>query len=115
MITFKDHDPATFEEAVNLLVTTLTDDEVRGLRAGSPSHYHHGFGTAMRNAWLWDEKHPLSSHMRARFDLKHADDLSGLILSAVHARVCGTKLDIEAEVKRYKEHWLKYTEGFTSA
>jgi len=69
---------------------------------------HHSAGMAMRNEWhLWDKKSKISKDIQKRFQLCHGDDLSGLINTALWAKVKGEGIDkaLIKCAKRYKKHW----------
>lgn len=100
--------PLTFEEAVQEVIEDLLEAAIPK-KETEIGLYHHGYGTALRNEWgLWVEGTPLRSHMKERFGLGHADDLSGLILGKALADYRGESFDIEAEVLHYKKHWQRY-------
>lgn len=99
--------PDTLLEAVDLIVKSLTAEEVAFIQ-GESDHamLHHTVGMAMRNGWqLWQRGTALHEHFRDTYGLGHADDMSGLIMAGVWARVRGEEHDVERQVKRYKKHW----------
>ena len=74
--------------------------------ARDPVSVHFTFGMRIRNEWsLWDRETVLVRHFVDRFGLGHADDISGLILSALWANVQCVRFDIDAQVGRYLAHW----------
>lgn len=88
--------PATYEAAVEHVAAHAPDGPLP----------HHGVGTAVRNnLGLWDKTSPLHQHMLQRFGLCHADDMSGLILTAVEAQRANQSYDPNPDVDRYKAHW----------
>jgi hypothetical protein len=100
--------PKTLDEAINLIVADLRPEDVEYIKREGASCAHHGFGTAMRNGWgLWEDNE-LTRHFRDSYGLGHADDMSGLILSGVEAKVKGIKFDLDGEIARYKKHWANY-------
>ena len=51
---------------------------------------HHGIGQNIRNEWeLWIDKSSLHKDIAKRFNLFHADDMSGVILQTAWQRVKG--------------------------
>lgn len=106
MINVLETNPKTLEQAKSLITSALTIEEINYIHEHDAESVHFGFGMAMRNAWLWNEVHPLHLHMRARFGLGHADDMSGIILRAVDCSVKNKPHDIEAQVAHYKQHWI---------
>lgn len=104
--------PPTLEEAVELILLNLNKEEKEALSGPDARLLHHGPGTAMRNGWnLWgvrpDAPKTLHEHFKERFQLGCADDMSGMIMHAVTARLKGEELDLNAEVKRYHDHWAR--------
>jgi hypothetical protein len=98
--------PETFEEAVQEISDELNESELPTEQA-NVAFYHHGYGTALRNEWgLWTDS-VLAKHMKQRFGIGHADDMSGLIMGKAFADYRGEEFDIDAEIQRYKEHWKR--------
>lgn len=105
---FKAKTPATLDEAIDLVVASLDYDSIEYIKSEGTDGSHHGFGMAMRNGWgLWQDNE-LTRHFRTAYGLGHADDMSGLILSGVEAKVKCVKFDLEGEIARYKKHWANY-------
>lgn len=72
---------------------------------------HHGYGQMIRNAWLWNPESRLHQWFKATYSLGHADDMSGLIMDGVEAKIQGreyTDKDIMKRVNKSKAHWKKY-------
>lgn len=98
--------PHTLDEAIDILYNSLDDDELAFVKSEGVAGMHHGFGTAIRNFWgLWNKDSVLGEHFRTTYGLGHADDMSGLILGGLAAKVNGVEFDRQAEVARYYEHW----------
>jgi hypothetical protein len=108
MIKLKDYQPSSLEEAVDLLMKDMTEEEITFLKEHSAVTCHHTVGQEIRNEWgLWRGS-PLSLHFKKRFGLGHADDMSGLILSLIDLRMKNpnaTADELTSEVERYKNHW----------
>lgn len=48
----------------------------------------------LRNSWsLWATDSPIKRDAMEKYKISHADDISGLILEWVYAKVCGVKFD----------------------
>lgn len=107
MINPNEHNPTTLEEAVDLVYNSMTLADATFIYQTGAESMHHGYGTAMRNAWLWNEEHPLHIHMKKRFGLGHADDMSGLILRGVDCRMRNKPHNVFEQVREYKEHWAR--------
>lgn len=100
--------PKTLDEAVNLILTAITDtEEIEGLK--DPIMLHHGFGRWLRNNWsLWEKETVLVQWFVANLGIIHADDISGTILEACAAKLKGEEFDALKHVESYKEHWKRY-------
>lgn len=105
-INFRDHKPKTLTEAIDILYDAMTDDEKKSVRENGAITLHHGFGTALRNNWgLWSGS-KLKQFFEKTYGIKHADDMSGLILEGLDARLNGLEFDVLAKVESYKQHWI---------
>lgn len=66
---------------------------------------HHGLGTWIRNNWgLWEEDGQLNKYF-TNLGLKHADDMSGVILTSYHRHLNEKELELDEQVKYYIEFW----------
>ena len=91
---FKLLKPLYFEEAV-FCVCELASREQKFLEmfdTDDPNEFgvncHHGIGQHIRNEWeLWINKSPLYKDIQTRFNLFHADDMSGVILQTAWQRI----------------------------
>lgn len=108
----QDRVPSSVLRAVFDIVTALEPDEVSTILTTNPSDHHSSVGMHIRNSWsLWEEDTPLKRDFQKQYGLwGHADDISGLLLEALWARV-----NKEDEVKRmntcadrFKRHWTTY-------
>lgn len=71
------------------------------------AHSHHGLGTMIRNDWgLWVEDSDLHQYLK-NLGLKHADDMSSVILTSYHRKINGKELELDEQVKYYIEFWKK--------
>lgn len=102
---FKDDKPTTLEEAVLTVYDRLDAEDLEYIREEGTTLLHHGLGRVLRNAWLWNEDHPLHQHFNTRFGLGCADDMSSMILSGVEAKAKGQLYDTAPDVERFKKHW----------
>jgi hypothetical protein len=70
---------------------------------------HHTAGRHMRNAWnLWGLKQGECHALRDWFNalgIKHADDMSGIILRSIHRKAKNTEIQLDAQVDYYKKFW----------
>lgn len=106
--------PTTIAEAVDRIVTGLSDQDRDFIKKNSPSAVHFSAGMAMRNAWgLWKKDSPIKLDAIDKYKIAHADDISGLIHSWVWARVRGEDFDPVKHCDTFHEHWRK-TSNMTS-
>ncbi len=100
--------PTTLDEAVDQIIASMNEEAKAGWAAsedGYQAMLHHGYGTHLRNEWgLWFNETPIAKWFLAR-GLWMADDRSGVILDAVHARLKGLPFSIEEEVAHYRAFW----------
>lgn len=102
--------PKTLDEAVNVLYKELEKDEQFFLEVKEGRKnlnvLHHTTGMQIRNSWgFWS-----GSELRDSFldmDIFHADDMSGIILDKLQAKVRGKEFDLNKEIRRYQKHWEK--------
>ena len=77
--------PRTISAAVERLLDELPPDQRRIVRS-TPEHdlieYHHGWGTAIRNAWVYG-----NAALMRDSGLEHPDDVSQSIIHAVWRRL----------------------------
>lgn len=107
-VRFEDHQPETLDEAVAILIDNMSDDERKYIRENGIDGLHHFFGRAMRNGWgLWNPKTPLVLFFRNEYGIGHADDMSGMILDGMNARVTGKEFSPAVEAIKYREYWRK--------
>lgn len=94
-----------FEELKSILSTEVQIAIIK--MPDGPIGLHHGVGTWLRNNWkLWQPDSVLSKYFQT-LGLHHADDMSGLILDSFWHHLRSEPLDIEGQVKKYKEYWNK--------
>jgi len=69
--------------------------------------FHHGLGRAIRNTLgLWEqEPPPVRLYFEQQLGLTQPDDMSHVIIRALHAKVTGTEYDMQADIEMLKEHW----------
>lgn len=81
--------PVTLDEAVMLVRKALSPEDVRSMiKAKCIDQFERTLGEQIRNDWsLWDADSRLRNWFRTKFELNHADDVSGLILTCVLADV----------------------------
>jgi len=97
------------DEAIDLLHSLMEPDDIAYiLSTPQESSVHMSFGMWLRNHWnLWQET-PITKDFKKKFKLfGHADDISGMIMTGLWAKVHGIPVDLQEVAKRYKKHWKK--------
>ena len=98
--------PLTIPDAVEMLHQRLeAHDRAYILNdANTPASIHFFTGMRLRNAWkLWDPDTLVVQDANKRYGLGHADDISGMLLTALWVRVRSEALEctqIAAKVKQ---------------
>jgi hypothetical protein len=108
----KDSVPKTILEAVDNLVAAISDDEKAFIRGSKDpySEVHFSAGMYIRNNWsLWEKDTPLVQDAIKTYKIAHGDDISGLIFEWAFAKIRGVEFDPFVLVKKYEEHWQKFT------
>lgn len=73
---------------------------------GGPIEEHFGLGLWMRNNWgLWGGSR-LAKYFRS-IEINHPDDMSGIILTSYQRKLNGLPIELDAQVKEYKDFWKK--------
>jgi len=107
----EDKVPTTINEAVEMLFNALSDSDREDVKKHPPEAVHFTLGMYLRNGWsLWERDMPLNRDFRERFKLfGHGDDVSGMILKSVWAKVCGLNVEEiqKAEAEHYRQHWQR--------
>ena len=103
----KDFVPSTIEAAVDHIVESLSDEDREFItNDNSPAAIHHTIGRYIRNSWsLWEPDTPLKLDAVLKYGIAHADDISGLILDWVFAKVIRDNFDPRSACERFHEHW----------
>ena len=66
--------------------------------------YHHGLGTWIRNNWaLWPNGR-LSKYFNEG-GIKHADDMSGIILTSFWRHLHSQPIKLDEHIEGYKKYW----------
>ena len=112
MMRFNRASPATIPEAIDLLEQHLTEKDKQLICMAGPDGCHHTLGRDIRNGWgLWMSCAPIVRWSDTTYGVTHADDISGLILGGLHARLCGEAFDFDAEAASYRLHWEQQPDG----
>ncbi len=107
----EDFVPSTIDEAIDTIVKGLQPDEIDYIKKNTSSSVHFTIGMGLRNDWsLWEQDTPIQRDFKRRFRLfGHGDDLSGIILEGVWAKVRGKDIEktLEETAERFRKHWIK--------
>lgn len=99
--------PVDIEDCFTELNKMLPGELIDKMSEGTESemiNYHHGLGTWIRNNWgLWSDS-KLSQYFNS-LEIFHPDDMSSIILNSYWKRLNGKPLEIDEQVKYYKEFW----------
>jgi hypothetical protein len=101
--------PADLESCFKELTAMLAPELIEKMRSGTEDdmiEYHFGLGMWMRNNWgLWGES-PLAKWFNNK-GIKHADDMSGIILDSFWRHLNKKPLNLDGQIRHYKEFWKK--------
>lgn len=68
--------------------------------------YHFSLGKYLRNNWgLW-KTNKLTKYFND-IGIIHADDMSGIILTSIYRVLHNKDMDLEKQVKWYRDYWTK--------
>ena len=114
--------PESISEAVELLkqfyikeidlIKNMTEKEFM-----SSSHF--GAGMFIRNEWYlwwhpnhkykeWPKEQPKLNQEFEKIGIRHADDMSAILLTCLYRTIANIKVDMETQVKIYQDHWKRY-------
>lgn len=73
---------------------------------------HFGTGMYLRNNWgLWDSNSQLSKYFES-IGIFHPDDMSSIILTSFHRHLNNKNIDLQGQIKYYKDYWNKGKEAY---
>lgn len=108
--------PTNLEECFELLFKNSTKEDLieftirKENKDGFIYGYHFTAGMAMKNNWgLWRGKNKLVKYFN-KLGIYHADDISQIILTSFHRHFNKKPIELEKQVKFYKDYWKK--QGF---
>ena len=71
------------------------------------SSLHFETGMSIRNNWgLWARTSKISEYF-SELGINHPDDMSSIILTSLHRKINGLDIDLEKQIKFYKEYWAE--------
>lgn len=99
--------PVDLNDCFIKLNKMLSQDQIKKIKRiteVSMNHYHHGFGTSLRNSWgLWGDS-VLAKWFNER-GIHHADDMSCIILTSFWRYMNGKRIEFDEQVKHFKKYW----------
>lgn len=73
---------------------------------------HFGTGMYLRNNWgLWDSNSQLCKYFKS-IGIFHPDDMSSIILTSFHRHLNNKDIDLQGQIKYYKDYWNKGKEAY---
>lgn len=101
--------PEDLDDAVNAVIAGIDTAEDRAALTRGSAYLHFGFGMYMRNQWkLWAQDTPLVQWFGNTHNIRHADDISSIVLDSVAAALKGEAFDVPAAVAQCHAHWEKW-------
>lgn len=101
--------PENIDDCLKELKEMLSADMIEEMKTGKESDmakYHRGLGMWMRNNWgLWS-----GSRLKTYFNglgIQHPDDMSGIILTSFWRDLNNKPIQLEQQIKYYKDYWDK--------
>lgn len=106
--------PKDLDDCFAELRRILPEKTVEAMKTGSEDDmvlYHHGLGTWLRNNWgLWKGSR-LSKWFNEK-GIRHADDMSGIILDSFWRHLNGQPIKLDEQIKHYQDYWKKAKERY---
>jgi hypothetical protein len=108
--------PTNLEEAIKMCTELVIFGAGESIFERSEKEFtamcHHNLGQRMRNAWgLWSMDSELFRTLAGETCLSHADDLSGLILTATYRKFNDLEFELLKEAAKYHNHWKQMFSG----
>ena len=101
--------PSTIKMAVQMLVDSLSDEDLKVVQSTDASQHHFPAGIGLRNGWsLWEADSPLKRDAVNTYGISHADDISGLILAWTFAVARSEPFAPHVHCQTYHQHWRKF-------
>lgn len=101
--------PRTLNEAIMILSKTNTQDFKDWLQKSETyalAISHLNLGMDLRNKWnLWQDNELV--HWFNEQGIKHADDMSSIILTSLHRKRNDKPIYLRKQIKKYREYWKR--------
>ncbi|WP_458626462.1 DUF6794 domain-containing protein [Winogradskyella sp. PC D3.3] len=103
--------PTDLNDAISFFECKWTEDSLNGFKnkeeQSATSELHFGTGMSLRNNWkLWAGTSDLSKFFRD-LGINHPDDMSGILLTSLHRKLNGIEIDLDKQIKYYKDYWTE--------
>jgi hypothetical protein len=104
-----DYVPKNLDDALTFLNCKWSSDEKENFKSkderDAVSELHFGTGLSIRNSWeLWEGKNSLTKYFNS-IGIFHPDDISSIILTSFHRQLNNKDIELEKQLKYYKEYW----------
>jgi hypothetical protein len=101
-----DRVPANLDDAIQIIYDGLTPQDIADIKEFDSGASHFGFGMYLRNNWsLWVRDTVLVRWFAENYKIVHADDISGIVLSGVWAKVRGDAFEPQKIAESFHAHW----------
>ena len=98
--------PSNLEEAIQILIKSMSKKELDLIKNMNITELHFNIGRTIRNEWsLWDESSVLVKWFYKKYGVSHADDVSSLILECLIADLNNKPRQDKELAERFIEHW----------
>ena len=103
--------PTDLNDAISFFECKSSEDDLNGFKnkeeQSATSELHFRTGMSLRNNWkLWAGTSEISKFFRD-LGINHPDDMSGIILTSLHRKLNGIDIDLDNQIKYYKDYWAE--------
>lgn len=103
--------PTDLNDAISFFECKWSEDDITGFKnkdeQKATSELHFGTGMSLRNNWkLWAGTSEISKFFRD-LGIYHPEDMSGIILTSLHRKLNGIHIDLDNQIKYYKDYWAE--------
>lgn len=111
-----DYVPRNLTDAVNYLDCVWPAKDKEEFKSkdenDATAELHMGTGQGIRNDWgLWEGKNSLYRFFKSK-GISHPDDISSIILTSFHRHLNNRQIDLDGQIKYYKDYWQKAREKY---
>lgn len=103
--------PTDLNDAISFFECKWTEESLNEFKnkeeQSATSELHFGTGISLRNNWkLWAGTSDLSKFFR-NSEIYHPDDMSRIIFTSLHRKLNGIEIDLDSQIKYYKDYWAE--------